>query len=190
MKNTMMNYLERTRRTILRVACVTAMIGTLGVGTAYAAVTLEGAKSVALADAGVAESEVVFTEVKEKQEKKEAAKYEIEFYTDEAEYEYEIRKSDGAILEVKMELFHGERSQQRSANSTSGTYISVDDAKEIVLKRAGLSESEVRFKKAKLDKDDGIMVYEIEFYHGRNEYECTVDASTGKIIEYDVEIDD
>lgn len=185
-----MNYLERTRRMILRAVCVTAMIGMIGVGTAYAAVTLDGAKSVALADAGVSESEAVFTEVKEKQEKKEAAKYEIEFYTDEAEYEYEIRKSDGAILEVKVEMFKKEHAHYGSTSGTSGTYISVDDAKEIALKRAGLSESEVRFKKAKLDKDDGIMVYEIEFYHGRSEYECAVDASTGKIVEYDVEIDD
>ena len=40
---------------------------------------------------------------------------------------------------------------------------------------------------AKLERDDGYMVYEIEFYSGGIEYEYTIDAVTGDIIEYDSE---
>lgn len=44
--------------------------------------------------------------------------------------------------------------------------------------------------KAKMEKDDGLLVYEIEFFQGRTEYECTIDALTGEILEYDEEWDD
>ncbi|MCD8105754.1 MAG: PepSY domain-containing protein [Lachnospiraceae bacterium] len=75
-------------------------------------------------------------------------------------------------------------------SNEADTGVSLDEAKAIALERAGLSASEVTFKKAKLDKDDGIMVYEIEFYQGQMEYECEINASTGAIIEFDAEWDD
>jgi len=68
---------------------------------------------------------------------------------------------------------------------TYSSYISVDKAKSIATQRAGLSMSAVTFEQASLEMDDGIMVYEIEFYHGSKEYECTINAETGTIIEYD-----
>ncbi|MCD8013590.1 MAG: PepSY domain-containing protein [Lachnospiraceae bacterium] len=78
-----------------------------------------------------------------------------------------------------------------SANSgSSDTGISLDEAKAIALETAGFSESDVVFKKAKLDKEDGIMVYEIEFYQGQMEYECEINAATGAIIEFEAEWDD
>ncbi|MCC8150113.1 MAG: PepSY domain-containing protein, partial [Lachnospiraceae bacterium] len=88
----------------------------------------------------------------------------------------------------------GSSSSGSSSNSSSGSSsssgISVDKAKQIALNRAGLSASEVTFTKAMKEKDDGITVYEIEFYKGATEYECTINASTGAILEYDVDVDD
>ena len=75
--------------------------------------------------------------------------------------------------------------QQPVTNNTS--YISVDEAKNIALGRAGLSASNVNFVKAKLENDDGRTEYEIEFYSGTMEYDCTIDASTGTVLEYGVE---
>ncbi|MCD8152988.1 MAG: PepSY domain-containing protein [Clostridiales bacterium] len=60
----------------------------------------------------------------------------------------------------------------------------------IALNKAGLSASDVTFQKAMLERDDGIMVYDIEFYNGYTEYECTINASTGTIIEYDMDMND
>ena len=75
-----------------------------------------------------------------------------------------------------------------SSGSKSSSVISVEKAKEIALKKAGLSASQVTFEKAKLDKEDGKLVYEIEFYiKGKTEYEAEVDAYTGAILEYEAE---
>ena len=54
------------------------------------------------------------------------------------------------------------------------------------LKDAGYEESEVKFIKAKLDYDDGRYEYEIEFRaEGNLEYDYTINAENGKIVEFD-----
>lgn len=75
-----------------------------------------------------------------------------------------------------------------NGGNTSTAYISVDEAKNIALSHAGFSLSEVTFSKTKLERDDGIMIYEIEFYKGRVEYEYEINALTGDIIEFDTEM--
>ncbi len=74
---------------------------------------------------------------------------------------------------------------QQPAQNTS--YISVDQAKNIALGQAGLSASGVNFGKTKLENDDGRAEYEIEFYSGTTEYDYTIDAVTGNVLEYDVD---
>ena len=69
----------------------------------------------------------------------------------------------------------------------NNTYISVDQAKNIALGKAGLSASGVNFVKTKLENDDGRAEYEIEFYSGTTEYDYTIDAVTGNVLEYDVD---
>lgn len=68
--------------------------------------------------------------------------------------------------------------------------ISKDRAKEIALDHAGYEESEVRFIKAKLDRDDGRYEYEIEFRaDGNLEYDYSINAVNGNIVEYDRDYD-
>ncbi len=69
-------------------------------------------------------------------------------------------------------------------------FIGLSRAKTVALNKAGLSASSVTFTKAHFEYDDGYPVYEIEFRKGRWEYDCTVNAKTGKIMEYDVDYDD
>ena len=106
--------------------------------------------------------------------------YEIEFVTAGAEYEYEIDAVTGAIRERSIET-------RATAQPAASSYIGVDQAKSIALKHAGLSAAEVSFTKAKLEKDDGLRKYEIEFIKGSTEYEYEIDAATGSVLEYDVE---
>ncbi len=71
--------------------------------------------------------------------------------------------------------------------SNSNAKISSEKAKEIALKHAGISKNNARFTKIKMDIDDGILVYELEFYVNNREYEYNIDANTGAIIEFEVD---
>lgn len=71
--------------------------------------------------------------------------------------------------------------------AASRHYISMDMAKSITLKDAGLRPSFVTFEKALLKKDNGKIIYEIEFFTSAYEYEYEVDAYTGAILSKDVD---
>lgn len=71
--------------------------------------------------------------------------------------------------------------------TASRHYISMDKAKSITLKDAGLRPSFVTFEKALLKKDDGKIIYEIEFFTSTYEYEYEVDAYSGAILSKDVD---
>ena len=143
-------------------------------------VTLDEAKAIALSDAGLSESSVTFT--KTKLDYDDGIKvYDIEFYTSDREYEYEINASTGKVVSRSSEAFRT-GSQSGTQTTTSGTDVTLDEAKAIALADAGVSSSEVTYKKAKLDYDDGIKVYDIEFYTSSREYEYEINASTGKIV--------
>ena len=66
-------------------------------------------------------------------------------------------------------------------------YISVDKAKTVALKQAGLTPAMVTFGKAVLKKDDGKIIYEIEFFTSSHEYEYEIDAYSGAILSQDVD---
>lgn len=61
--------------------------------------------------------------------------------------------------------------------------ISEDKAKNIALEDAGFSESDVEYLHVVLDRDDGRTEYDIDFQKGELEYEYTLDAVTGDILE-------
>ncbi len=60
-------------------------------------------------------------------------------------------------------------------------------AKAAALKHAGLSESDVTRLEVKIDRENGRLVYEVEFYVGNTEYEYDIDAYTGEIIKFEIE---
>ena len=74
------------------------------------------------------------------------------------------------------------------AVNTLTSEISVEKAKQIALSHAGVGSA--RFKKAKLDYENGIKVYEIEFKVGNLEYEYDINVSNGAVILSGVEVDD
>lgn len=80
------------------------------------------------------------------------------------------------------------QTSQTGTGSAAGD-IGVEQAKTIALQHAGLTAEGVVFSKAKLDREDGRLVYEIEFYvTGKSEYEYEIDASTGEILDADREM--
>lgn len=156
---------------------------------------IEKAKEIAMSHAGVSAGSVSF--VKAKIDHEDGVKvYDIEFYSGNVEYDYEINAATGAIVSFDQDIENYEiptqpaaPTQAQSAAPTQvASVISVDRAKQIALSHAGVSGAS--FKKVKLDKDDGVRVYEIEFKVGNVEYEYDIDASSGAIISSSSEIDD
>ncbi len=68
--------------------------------------------------------------------------------------------------------------------------ITEDEAKNIALTDAGVTEADVTGIRVKLDMDDGVREYDVDFYVGNMEYDYDIDAATGKIRSKDTEIED
>lgn len=148
----------------------------------------EEAKAIALKDAGVSENEV--TKIRVKLDDDDGIQeYEVEFYVGNKEYDYDINASTGEILKKDMEIeddFNDSGSSGKSAQAA----VSEEEAKAIALKDAGLKETDVTGIRIKLEEDDGVLEYEVDFYAGNKEYDYDIDASTGKILSKDMEIED
>ena len=143
------------------------------------------ARSRALQDAGVSAKAATFTKTKLDYENGRQV-YEIEFVTATMEYDYELDAESGAVRERKSERLE---IQNQELSKPSASYIGVDRAKSTALSHAGLQAGSVTFTKAKLENDDGMSVYEIEFRKGSTEYEYSIDAYKGTILEWDKETD-
>lgn len=150
-------------------------------------ITLESAKNTALSDAGVNASDATFT--KSVADYDDGHKvYDIEFYTSTHEYDYEINAETGKIIKRDVEAFRVNQGNTSNSANTEN-YIGVEQAKSIAVSHAGLSVDSVTFQKAKVEKDDGFTVYEVEFFSNGIEYEYTIDAVSGNIMEYDSDRD-
>ena len=75
------------------------------------------------------------------------------------------------------------------ATQQQNVQLTKQQALDIALKHAGVSQSDVRMTKVKQDYEHGKLVYEIEFRIGRTEYEYEIDAYTGDIRKYDMDND-
>lgn len=149
------------------------------------------AQEIALADAGITADTGAVSDVKYMRTKMDYEDgtliYEVEFEYGAAEYDYDIRATDGFIMKRDADTdvdipitFPGNKDE-----SGNGEYIGEARAKDIALENAGVSESQVTFTKTKLDYDDGIAEYEIEFVSDDTEYEYEIDAVSGQILDYD-----
>ena len=67
--------------------------------------------------------------------------------------------------------------------------IGSEKAKSIALNHAGVTSSTAKFVKVERDRDDGRLLYEVEFYAGNKEYDYEILASDGTILSYDADIE-
>lgn len=65
--------------------------------------------------------------------------------------------------------------------------ISRDDARQIALEKAGLTEDAVQFTECHKDFEDGRQIWEVEFRSGMTEYEFDIDAGSGRILDMDID---
>lgn len=151
-------------------------------------ISLDKAKEIALSHAGLSADQVTF--VKANMDFDDGIqKYDIKFYCNGQEYDYEINSSNGQIIQFDYDMEYNyipnnnTTNYQSNVNTTAN--ISVERAKEIALSHAGLASNQVTFQRIELDFDNGIQKYEIEFYYNYREYSYEIDANTGNILSYE-----
>ena len=126
------------------------------------------------------------------------AVYDVEFYSGNVEYDYEIDALTGLIREYDRDIDSysipqksgsgGEKSNASSKSSDG--YIGEETAKSTALSHAGFSVPDVERMRVELERDDGRMTYEVEFYKGGMEYQYEIDAVSGEVLEWEHELDD
>lgn len=141
------------------------------------------ARSIALEHAGVAESDAKFYRV-ERDNDDGRAVYEVEFYSGNTEYDYEISAETGKILSYDSDI-EGWAAQSGNAE---GSAVTLEQARALVAERIpGVSADSVQIEQ---ERDDGRDIYEGEVYYDRTEYEFEIDASTGSFIKWSVDYRD
>lgn len=151
-------------------------------------ISLDKAKEIALSHAGLSADQVTFVKVNMDFDDG-IQKYDIKFYCNGQEYDYEINSSNGQIIQFDYDMEYNyipnnnTTNYQGNVNTTAN--ISVERAKEIALSHAGLASNQVTFQRIELDFDNGIQKYEIEFYYNYREYSYEIDANTGNILSYE-----
>lgn len=156
----------------------------------------EKAKQAALSHAGVKESEASNLSVKLDRDDG-RYEYDVKFFVGSTEYEYEIDAATAEVKKAEREEKKSASAEKSSGSSTSENKSSSDSAdigaekaKAIALEHAGLSAGSVSRLKAERDRENGVLVYEIEFRDGTMEYEYEIEAATGKIRKAEKERDD
>ena len=151
-------------------------------------ISLDKAKEIALSHAGLSSDQVTFVQAN-KDFDDGIQKYDIEFYCNGKEYDYEINASNGEIIQYDYDMEYNYIPNNNTTNNQSNVNttanISAERAKEIALSHAGLASNQVTFKRTELDFDNGIQKYEVEFYYNNREYSYEIDANTGNILSYE-----
>ena len=135
-------------------------------------ITLSEAKKIALDDAGC-EDKVRFTEEILVSGGIKTPYYQLVFADAKTQWTYRIDAVLGTVLEK----------QQKEIVTTD--FISLEEAKEIALKDAGLNEAtqKIVFTREELSRNSGKPCYILEFYTAKKQYSYKVDAKNGSIIE-------
>ena len=110
--------------------------------------------------------------------------YEISFDSRTHTFSYTVNAHTGDILFFNKKILDTNSSIE---TNTTSSLIDLEKAKSIVLADISLKSSDVIFKKTKLDKDDDIYVYEIEFDYNNLSYEYEINAYSGAITDKDID---
>ena len=159
-------------------------ISTLSAGASTASTSYIGeerAKEIALNHAGLTASGVTF--VRSYLDWDDGrAQYEVEFYANNTEYDYDIDAITGDIRSYDYDA-EGYQGQSQSGSTTA---ITADRAKEIALAEVpGATASDIY--EFETDRDDGRLEYEGTIYYNGTEYDFTIDGYSGAIRGWDVE---
>ena len=140
-------------------------------------ITLSEAKKIALDDAGC-KDKVSFTEETLVSGGIKTPYYQLVFADAKTQWTYRIDAVLGTVLE---------KQQKETATTAIDTadFISLEEAKKIALKDAGLDEAtqKIVFTREELNRNSGKPCYILEFYTAKKQYSYKVDAKNGSIME-------
>ena len=176
--------------------------GTAGGQAEY--IGIDAAKAVALEAAGVAEDDAVFSTAG-LDKRNGMDYYAVDFTAGGQSYEYDIDAVTGVVIDSSSGGGTVENpaagdddgtasapaaaSPSPSAGQTTGgqaAAVTEEQARETALSHAGLTADQVTFVRSELDRDDGRLMYDVEFYTSDyKEYDYEIDAATGEILSYD-----
>ena len=196
--------MNKTKKLVILIVCIVAAVAVIGGGAAAYAINIaeknsigeDKALEIALADAGV---------IKEEASRQRAhlsledgiLVYDVEFNVNTAEFDYELKASDGAIIkkdidgeyygntEPAPETSNMTTSQQNNNQTTAASAqsttqpenaISLDKAKAIALEHAKVNSNDAAFTKAGQDYDNGVFQYEIDFTANGYKYDYEIGA--------------
>lgn len=144
-----------------------------------AEITEDEALKIAREDAGLKEKEIDKSRV-ELDYDDGILSYDVEFYVDNKEYDYEVDAVSGEILSMDYEI-----ERDFSDSSRSQAKITEEEAVKTALKKVpGAKEEDLRMK---LERDDGRLIYEGDILYEDMEYEFEINADNGKIISWERE---
>ncbi len=118
----------------------------------------------------------------------------VYWYEDDKRIELKDEKSTVTDADVIVTGESGSSDQknvvQKPVSAEQTQSITKDKAKELALKKAGVAAKDAKFVKVELDRDDGVLYYDIEFEAGSYEYDIEVSADDGSILSFDKEKED
>lgn len=185
--------MKKNLKKLSSLALALLLVFSLSVQAFAADVSADKAKSIALKDAGYSQSKVsgLYAEL----DRDDGVKYyDVSFYVKQSdgsylEYDYEVRVSDGKILEKEVDREKApsqkaasQKSSSQKAPADNSKDVGESKAKQAALDHFGLKSADVKFFEVRKDYDDGVKVYELEFCKPYSvKYSCEVVASSGKV---------
>ena len=149
--------------------------------TVTGTVNEETAQKIALEHAGVKATDATITKSKLDYEGGRQV-YEIEWYAGGKKYDYEIAVDTGEILSSG----YDEKTAGWSGSNSNNVTVSEADAKQTALGRvSGATQKDIY--EWQFDYDDGRPEYEGKIIYGGTEYDFTIDASSGAVVEWETE---
>jgi len=138
------------------------------------AISIEEAKQKALSRIGdYRADQVIFTK-----EKFEGSVYSIALTLDDGtQYAIELNAKDGKVNTVDV----------HPASADTSNAIGLLRSRDIVLEKAGIpaqNREKIHFTKAKIDRNNGVYVYELDFSAPDFEYEVCLEIESGRLIKY------
>lgn len=137
------------------------------------------AQEIALTHAGVNVADATITKIKLDDDDGQPI-YEIEWYTNDAEYTYKVAVATGEVVQSDYEA-------KTVVHAGSKAAVSESDAKKIAVARVPGAVIDDIFS-WELDYDDDCPEYEGKIIYNDTEYEFTIDGTTGAVTEWDTEV--